>query len=181
MATQAIRLVALVSVVGASLAAVSAAQAADHVKISYVVPTVQYGPLLNSVTEKGYFTQQGIDVGLVQRAAAWATPALIAGDLQFSGSPSVAISAGEGAHLKAIFFGSDHARRFEDLGAAADQDAGRFERVSRSASSVPGDTTEIGMRYILAQRNLPPADFIAYAFSTERTGCCAGLGQLSRR
>ena len=161
MAAQAIRTLALVAL-AASLAtgtAIGTAQAADHVKISFVVPTVQYGPLLVGL-EKGYFAEQGLDVELVQAGGGVATPALIAGDLQFSGSPSVAISADlKGAHLKAIFVGSDHSafqlwvqpgiKTLEDL---KGQQIGIISR---------GDTTEIGMRYILAKRNLP-ADFIAY-------------------
>ena len=157
MATQAIRRLVLGAL--ASLLAAGTAQAADHVKISFVVPTVQYGPLLVGL-EKGYFTEQGLDIELVQAGGGVATPALIAGDLQFSGSPSVAISADlKGAHLKAIFVGSDHSafqlwvqpkiKTLEDL---KGQQIGIISR---------GDTTEIGMRYILAKRNLP-ADFVAF-------------------
>jgi NitT/TauT family transport system substrate-binding protein len=135
------------------------ASAADHVKISYVVPTVQYAPLLVGL-DKGYFAQQGLEVELVQAGGGVATPALIAGDLQFSGSPSVAISADlKGGHLKAIFVGADHSafqlwvqpniKKLDDL---KGQQIGIISR---------GDTTEIGMRYILAKRNLP-ADFVAY-------------------
>jgi len=136
-----------------------AAQAADKVKISYVVPTIEYAALLLGV-DKGYFAAEGIEVELVQAGGGVATPALIAGDLQFSGSPSVAISAVlKGAHLKVLFVGEDHSafqlwaqpeiKTFEDL---KGQPVGIISR---------GDTTEIGLRYILAKRNLPD-DFIAY-------------------
>jgi NitT/TauT family transport system substrate-binding protein len=137
----------------------SAAHALDQIKISYVVPTVQYGALMVGM-DKGYFAQEGIEVELVQAGGGVATPALIAGDLQFSGSPSVAISANmKGAHLKSIFVGSDRSgfelwvqpeiKKFEDLEGKA------IGIISR------GDTTEIGMRYILAKRNLPD-DFLSY-------------------
>ena len=135
------------------------AHAADKVKVSYVVPTVEYGALLVAV-DKGYFAEEGIDVELIQAGGGVATPALMAGDLQFTGSPSVAISAVlKGAHLKVLFVGEDHSafqlwaqpeiKRFEDL---KDQPIGIISR---------GDTTEIALRYILAKRNLPD-DFIAY-------------------
>jgi NitT/TauT family transport system substrate-binding protein len=136
-----------------------AAHAADSIKISYVVPTVEYGALLVGL-DQGYFAAEGIDVELVQAGGGVATPALLAGDLQFTGSPSVAISAVlRGAHLKVLFVGEDHSafqlwaqpeiKRFEDL---KDQAVGIISR---------GDTTEIALRYILAKRNLPD-DFISY-------------------
>jgi NitT/TauT family transport system substrate-binding protein len=143
----------------AALGATGVAQAADHVKISYVVPTVQYAPLFVGL-EKGYFAEQNIDVELVQAGGGVATPALIAGDLQFSGSPSVAISADlKGAKLRAIFVGSDHSA-FQlwvqpSIKTLADLKGQQVAIISR------GDTTEIGMRYILAKHNLP-ADFVAY-------------------
>jgi NitT/TauT family transport system substrate-binding protein len=143
----------------AALVASSPAFALDHVKISYVVPTVNYGALFVAA-DKGYFAQEGLEVEIVQAGGGVATPALIAGDLQFSGSPSVALSADmKGAKLKAIFVGSDQSgfqlwvqpdiKKFEDL---KDKQIGIISR---------GDTTEIGMRYILAKRNLP-ADFLSY-------------------
>jgi ABC-type nitrate/sulfonate/bicarbonate transport system substrate-binding protein len=143
----------------AALLLSSPAWALDHVKISYVVPTVQYGALLVAL-DKGYFTQEGIEVELVQAGGGVATPALMAGDLQFSGSPSVAISADlKGGHLKAIFVGSDHSA-FQlwvqpDIKTLLDLKGKQIGIISR------GDTTEIGMRYILAKRNLP-GDFVSY-------------------
>jgi NitT/TauT family transport system substrate-binding protein len=142
-----------------ALLVASPAFALDHVKISYVVPTVNYGALFVAA-DKGYFAQEGIEVEIVQAGGGVATPALISGDLQFSGSPSVALSADmKGAHLKAIFVGSDQSgfqlwvqpdiKTFEDLKGK------QIGIISR------GDTTEIGMRYILAKRNLPN-DFLAY-------------------
>jgi NitT/TauT family transport system substrate-binding protein len=143
----------------AALVIASPVFALDHVKISYVVPTVNYGALFVAA-DKGYFAQEGIDIEIVQAGGGVATPALISGDLQFSGSPSVALSADmKGAHLKAIFVGSDQSgfqlwvqpdiKKFEDLKGK------QIGIISR------GDTTEIGMRYILAKRNLP-ADYLAY-------------------
>ncbi len=136
-----------------------AARALDHIKISYVVPTVNYGAVMVAI-DKGYFAADAIEVELVQAGGGVATPALIAGDLQFSGSPSVALSADmKGAHLKAIFVGSDESafelwvqpetKTLEDLKGQA------IGIISR------GDTTEIGMRYILAKRGLPD-DFLSY-------------------
>ncbi len=139
--------------------AAAPALAADKIKISYVVPAINYGALFVAMDE-GYFAEEGIEVEPVQAGGGVATPALISGDLQFSGSPSVAISADlKGAHLKAIFVGSDQSG-FQlwvqpDIKTLEDLKDKQVAIISR------GDTTEIGMRYILAKRNLP-GDFIAY-------------------
>ena len=143
----------------AALLLASPASALDHVKMSYVVPTVNYGALFVAV-DKGYFKDEGIEVEIVQAGGGVATPALISGDLQFSGSPSVALSADmKGAHLKAIFVGSDQSA-FElwvqpDIKTLEDLKGKAIGIISR------GDTTEIGMRYILAKHNLP-GDYISY-------------------
>lgn len=149
---------ALAALIAMGLGAGSA-RALDHVKISYVVPTVQYGALFLGL-DKGYFAAEGIDVELVQAGGGVATPALISGDLQFSGSPSVALSADlKGAHLKAIFVGSDHSA-FQlwvqpDIKTFDDLKGKQIGIISR------GDTTEISLRYVLAKRNLPD-DFLSY-------------------
>jgi ABC-type nitrate/sulfonate/bicarbonate transport system substrate-binding protein len=65
----------------AALLASSPAFALDHIKMSYVVPTVNYGALFVAA-DKGYFAQEGIEVEMVQAGGGVATPALIAGDLQ---------------------------------------------------------------------------------------------------
>ncbi len=151
--------VLLVLLLGLAPGFAEAAFAADKIRMSYVVPTVNYGAVLVAIDE-GYFAQEGIEVELVQAGGGVATPALIAGDLQFSGSPSVALSADmKGAHLKAIFVGSDQSafqlwvqpeiKRLEDLKGK------QIGIISR------GDTSEIGMRYILAKRNLPD-DYVSY-------------------
>jgi ABC-type nitrate/sulfonate/bicarbonate transport system substrate-binding protein len=143
----------------AALLLSSPAFALDHVKISYVVPTVNYGAVFVA-TDKGYFKDEGIDIELVQAGGGVATPALISGDLQFSGSPSVALSADlKGAHLKAIFVGSDQSG-FQlwvqpDIKTFADLKGKQIGIISR------GDTTEIGIRYLLAKRNLPD-DFVGF-------------------
>ena len=144
----------------AAMSVAGVANAADHVKISYVVPTMQYAAMLVAV-DKGYFAEENLDPELVQAGGGVATPALISGDIQFSGSPSASISASiKGAHLKVLFVGEDHSafqiwaqpgvEKFEDLKGKA------IGIISR------GDTTEIIIRYMLDKRNLP-ADYLSYA------------------
>jgi NitT/TauT family transport system substrate-binding protein len=123
------------------------------------VPTIDYTPLLVAI-DNGYFAEEGIAVELVQAQGGVATPALIAGDLDFSGSSSAAISAVlKGAHLKVLTTGEDRSAYqlwvrpdITSLEALKGQQVGVISR---------GDTTEISLRYVLAQRHLPD-DFISF-------------------
>ena len=135
------------------------AHAEDKIRFSYVVPTIDYTPLLVAI-DKGYFGEEGIAVELVQAQGGIATPALISGDLDFSGSSSAAISAVlKGAHLKVLTTGEDHSAYelwvkpgITSLEQLKGQQVGVISR---------GDTTEISLRYVLAQRHLPD-DFVSF-------------------
>jgi ABC-type nitrate/sulfonate/bicarbonate transport system substrate-binding protein len=142
-----------------ALAAAASASAADKVTISYVVPVVIYGDLLLGI-DKGYLAEEGIDASLLQAGGGAATPALLAGDVQFSGSPAAAISAIlKGARLKVLYITSDHAAYLlwsrNDIKSLADLKGQVVGVISR------GDTTEIAMRYYLARHNLPD-DYLSY-------------------
>jgi NitT/TauT family transport system substrate-binding protein len=97
---------------------------------------------------------------LVQAQGGIATPALISGDLDFSGSSSAAISAVmKGAHLKVLTTGEDRSAYqlwvkpgITSLEQLKGQQIGVISR---------GDTTEISLRYILAQRHLPD-DYVSF-------------------
>ncbi|HEY3919117.1 MAG TPA: ABC transporter substrate-binding protein [Stellaceae bacterium] len=135
------------------------AHAADKIRFSYVVPTIDYTPLLVAI-DKGYFADEGIAVELVQAQGGIATPALISGDLDFSGSSSVAISADlKGAHLKVLYTGEDRSAYQlwvrPDIKSLEDLKGQQVGVISR------GDTTEISLRYVLAQRHLPD-DFVSF-------------------
>ena len=139
--------------------ACTSVHAEDKIRFSYVVPTIDYTPLLVAI-DKGYFTEEGIAVELVQAQGGIATPALISGDLDFSGSSSAAISAVlKGAHLKVLTTGEDRSAYqlwvkpgIASLEQLKGQQVGVISR---------GDTTEISLRYVLAQRHLPD-DFVSY-------------------
>ncbi len=133
--------------------------AADKIRFSYVVPTIDYTPLLVAI-DRGYFAEEGVEVELVQAQGGIATPALISGDLDFSGSSSAAISAIlKGAHLKVLFVGEDHSAYQlwvrPDIKSLADLKGKAVGVISR------GDTTEISLRYVLAQRSLPD-DYVSF-------------------
>ena len=152
------RILVLLALFG--LAFASPARALDHVKITYVVPTVMYGDLLLGL-DKGYFKDEGIELELVPAGGGAATPALIAGDVQFSGSPAAAISAIlKGAKLKVLYITSSNAAyqlwARNDIKSIADLKGQPVGVISR------GDTTEIAMRYYLAKHDLS-GDYVSYA------------------
>jgi NitT/TauT family transport system substrate-binding protein len=143
----------------AALALAASAHAADKVKLSYVLPSVEYADDFLA-KDNGYFAEEGIDIELQQAGGGAAVPALIAGDIDFTGSGSVAISAIlKGAKLKVLLVVDAHPamqiwaqpaiRSFADL---KGKPIGIISR---------GDTTEIAIRYYLAKHDLP-ADYVAY-------------------
>lgn len=86
----------------ALLAAVTPARAADQVTVTYASFDALYAPYFLAV-DKGYFAKENLDVTLMQAGGGTATPALIAGSVQFSSSSGSAISAIlRGARLKVV-------------------------------------------------------------------------------
>ena len=149
----ALALVALV------LTAITSAHAADHVKLSYVLPSVEYADDFLAI-DKGYFKDEGIDIELQQAGGGAAVPALISGDIDFTGSGAVAISAIlKGAKLKVLLVVDAHPAMQiwaqPAIKSFADLKGKPIGIISR------GDTTEIAIRYYLAKHNLP-ADYVSY-------------------
>jgi len=164
-----------VAAVFASMVALLAAPPAcalDRIKINYVEPAPYYAPLFLAI-DKGYFAEDGIEAELVQAGGGVATPALIAGDLDFSTSGSVAISAIlKGAKLRVLFVTSDRPA-FEvwaqpEIEALADLKGKQVGIISR------GDTSEIAFRYYLSNHKLP-GDFVAYTPLGTGTARIAGM------
>jgi NitT/TauT family transport system substrate-binding protein len=142
-----------------ALSLAAPASAADKVRISFVVPVTEYADLLLGY-DAGYFTDEGLDVELVQAGGGVATPALIAGDLNFSGSPGAAISAIlKGAKLKVLFITNDRAPYLlwaqADIKTVADLKGKAVGVITR------GDTTEIAMRYFLVKQGFP-SDYVSF-------------------
>jgi NitT/TauT family transport system substrate-binding protein len=158
-------------VLGLAFAALWAdARAADKVRLTIpVFSEVDYAPFYLG-TDKGYFADEGLAVELVGAGGGVATPALISGDVQFSGSPSAAISAIlKGAPLKIIYvmrdrppyqlWASDPAvKTLEDLKGK------QVGVVSR------GDTHENAVRLLLMAQHIDPNSvaFTALGFGTGR-------------
>jgi len=76
--------------------------AADQVTVTYASFDALYAPYFLGI-DKGYFAAEGLDVTLLQAGGGTATPALIAGSVQFSSSSGSAVTAIlRGARLRVI-------------------------------------------------------------------------------
>jgi NitT/TauT family transport system substrate-binding protein len=146
------------------------ARAADTVRVTIpVFSEIDYAPFYLG-TDKGYYAAEGLAVELVGTGGGVATPALISGDVQFSGSPSAAISAIlKGAPLKIIYVMRD--RPPYELWASdpaiktlADLKGRQVGVVSR------GDTHENAVRLLLMAQGIDPnaVAFTALGFGTGR-------------
>ena len=136
------------------------AQAADKVKVTYPTLTTSFIFFFAAI-DKGYYTEEGLDLDVVEAGGGIATPALVSGDAQFSTSGSAAISAiMKGAKLKVLMVGEDRPswqiwsskpeiKTIEDL---KGQQIGIISR---------GDTGEIAIRYLLKKHNLA-ADAVSF-------------------
>ncbi len=145
---------ALVAALAATLAA-APARAADKVKVTIPVLIPAYA-MYFLAADKGYFKDEGLDVEIVKAGGGTATPALMSGDLQFTGSPGSAISAIlRGAPLKLVFVSQDHPAYQIWSGDAAmkgpaDLEGKRVGVVSR------GDTHELAVRMVMRAHHLDP-------------------------
>jgi NitT/TauT family transport system substrate-binding protein len=146
------------------------AQAADKVRVSIpVFSEVDYAPFYLG-TDKGFYAEEGLDVELVGAGGGVATPALISGDLQFSGSPSAAVTAIlKGAPIKIIYVSRDRPpyqlwASDPAIGTIADLKGRQVGVVSR------GDTHENSVRLLLMARHIDPnaVAFTALGFGTGR-------------
>ena len=142
----------LLAVLG--LAALAAPASAQKLKISYAAPNANFAQYF-AAEDKGYFKDEGLDVELVQLGGGVATPALISGDLAYSGSPSSAISAIlRGAPLRVILIGQS--KPIYELW-SFDPAVHKLEDLQGKivALTIRGSTDELALRMILNKRGLP--------------------------
>ncbi len=155
-----------------ALVACRQAIALDKITINYVEPAPYYSPLFIAI-DQGYFAEEGIEAETIQAGGGVATPALLAGDLSFSTSGSVAISAiMKGAKLKVLFITSDRPA-FEIWAQKAITKVEDLKGLQVGIIT-RGDTSEIAMRYYLNQHGLP-ADYVAYTPLGTGTARVAGI------
>lgn len=91
------------------LACAAPAWAADHIKATIPVLADTAYAMYHIAQDKGYFAAEGLDVDVVVAGGGVATPALISGDAQFTGSPGAAIPAIlKGAPVKLVLVTQGH-------------------------------------------------------------------------
>jgi ABC-type nitrate/sulfonate/bicarbonate transport system substrate-binding protein len=144
----------------AALFASDGATAAD--KVSFAVPAIHTGFSYAYIArEKGYFKDEGLEVEIGVVGGGPATAALISGSLDYSSSPSSAMSAIlKGAAIKVILVGQS--RPIYTLW-SFDPAVTGFEGLKGKtiAIGVRGGTDELALRMLLKQKGLPQ-DYFGY-------------------
>jgi ABC-type nitrate/sulfonate/bicarbonate transport system substrate-binding protein len=157
----------------------ASAQADEAVKVTVPVINTTFAPVFVAL-EKGYFKAEGLDVELVRIGGSGATSALIAGSVDYSGSPSSALSAVvKGADLRVVLINSGDPQftlwSFDP--GVTNVDGLRGKSV---AIVTRGDTMEIAMRMFLKGRNLP-ADYVGFTALGDDGGRIAAIASGAQR
>lgn len=138
-----------------SLSAVTGvSHAADRIQLTVPVFTAGYANYFIAL-DKGYFKEEGLDVQIVKAGGGTATPALMSGKIQFSGSPGSALSAIlRGAPLKIIYASQDHPA-YELW--SGDPKIQKVEDLKGKSVGVisRGGTHELGVRLVLMHYKVP--------------------------
>lgn len=150
--------------------AAGTAAAADHIKATVPQLNTTAYAMYSIAQDKGYFAAEGLDVEVVAAGGGVATPALISGDAQFTGSPGAAIPAIlRGAPLKLVLVTQDHPSYQLWAGdpairSLADLKGRQIGVISR------GDSTEAATRKVLIAAGVDPASvgFSAMSFPQAR-------------
>ncbi len=132
---------------------------------------------------KGYFADEGLEVEIVNAGGGVATPALVSGDVQFTGSPGAAIPAIlKGAPLKLVLVTQD--RPSYQLWASVSVPTLKDLKGQQIAVISRGDSTEAATRAVLRKAGVDPASvaFSAMGFPSGRaTGSPGAAPPLPRR
>jgi NitT/TauT family transport system substrate-binding protein len=134
--------------------------AAEKMQINVPALNANFSPFFAAL-DKGYFAEEGLEVELPVIGGGTAVPALIAGNLIYSSSPSSAMSAIlKGAPLTVVLVGQS--RPIYQLW-SFDPAVKRFEDLKGKVVAVVtrGATEEISIRMMLKARNLP-LDFVGF-------------------
>ena len=135
------------------------AHAADKMKITVSGIFSAFSNYFIAI-DRGYFAEEGIEVEAIQAGGGTATPALLSGDVSYSSSASVAITAIlKGAELKIVFADNDHVPyqlwsgvpAVKTLADLKDKQVGIENR---------GDTHELAVRQTLMLAGLDPTGVI---------------------
>jgi NitT/TauT family transport system substrate-binding protein len=137
-------------------------QAAHAEKVRVAIPGLSPNSAFFMVAlQKGYYSEEKIEIDVVQAGGGTAIPALISGDMQFSASTGSAVSAIlKGAKLKVVMVGQDRPgaqiwTSRSNIKSLADLRGQQIGIQSR------GDTGEMAVLALL-KRNGLPRDYVAF-------------------
>ncbi|HXQ53156.1 MAG TPA: ABC transporter substrate-binding protein [Stellaceae bacterium] len=132
------------------------ADAADRIKATVPVLADTAYAMYHVAQEKGYFAAEDLDVEIVVAGGGVATPALISGDVQFTGSSGAAIPAIlRGAPLKLVMVTQDHPSY--QLWASDPAIKTLKDLVGKQVGVISrGDSTEAATRRVLQNAGVDP-------------------------
>jgi len=135
------------------------ARAADTMKITVTGLVSGFADYFIAI-DHGYFTQEGIDAQIVQAGGSTATPALLSGDVQYSTSASIAISAIlRGGELKIVFVNNDHVP-YQLWSANPAVKTLADLKGKQVGVETRGDTRELAVRLAMLQQGVDPSTVV---------------------
>jgi len=149
------------------------AQAADTMKITVSALASGFGDYFIAI-DRGYFAEEGIEGKIIQAGGNTATPALLSGDVQYSTSASIAISAIlRGGELKIVYVNNDRVpyqlwTAMPSVQTLADLKGKRVGVETR------GDTHELAMRAVFEDAKVDPST-VVFAPLANRAAIVAGV------
>lgn len=156
-----------------SLSVAMPAHAADRMKITVTALASGFGDYFIAV-DHGYFKDQGIDVDIVQAGGSIATPALLSGDVQYSTSASIAITAIlRGGALKIVYVNNDRVP-YQLWTAVPTVQTLADLKGKQVGVEAHGDTHELAMRAAFETAKIDPTDVI-FSPLANRSAIVAGV------
>jgi NitT/TauT family transport system substrate-binding protein len=146
-----------------------ASEPLEKLQVSFASVSAVYTPFLIAM-DKGYFAEEGLEIEMIHVGGGVGTPALIAGEIQYSTSAATSVSAIlKGAPLKVIYTNADRAGY--DLWTSAPDIHTLQDLVGKAIGiQTRGDTMEIAARMVLQQNGLDDnaVNFIAMGVGNQR-------------
>lgn len=155
----------------ASSQAPAAPRPTEQVKVAFAADSAFYAPHFIAI-DKGYYTDEGLEIEIVKAGGGVATPALISGDLNYSTSAASALSAIlKEAPLKIVYTNADRPRY--EIWSTGPEVRSLADLPGKSVGvQSRGDTLEISARMLFQQQGLDPNAVIyaAVGLGAQRLG-----------
>ncbi|HEY7062993.1 MAG TPA: ABC transporter substrate-binding protein [Chloroflexota bacterium] len=128
----------------------------EKVRVAMAADSAMYTPFFIAI-EKGYYTDEGIELDSVTLPGGPGTTALVAGEIDYGTSAGSAASAAlKGAPIKVVYTNAD--RPGYDIWSTGPEVTQLSDLVGKSLGiQSRGDTTDIGARIVFMQHGIDPA------------------------